>query len=96
MAPYVVYSPIFKLSEKAPGVLFHNAEEPVIVHGSLKRLMPHTGEVAITYDNGHLRIFSAGTDNKVFVIFFFFVILLLVFILYLLYIYFFHLFFIHF
>ncbi|KAH3757557.1 vacuolin B [Pelomyxa schiedti] len=64
MEPYIVNSPIFQLDEKEKGIPFHDAQEPVILHGSLKRLMPRTGEVAITYDNGHLQIYSASRTNQ--------------------------------
>ncbi|EKD73418.1 MAG: hypothetical protein ACD_45C00321G0001 [uncultured bacterium] len=66
-APYVFNTPLFKLDskktqdkedkeEKEEEALFENAAEKSITHGSLKRIIPRTGEVAITYNQGELTI----------------------------------------
>ncbi|EFA82673.1 vacuolin A [Heterostelium album PN500] len=57
--PYVYVDAQFRLvapegAKKAQ--LFYNATDPFIEHGSIKRIIPHTGEVAITYNNGILTI----------------------------------------
>lgn len=44
--------------------LFEDASSPYIEHGSIKRIMPHTGEVAITYNNGILTIIPPARDGK--------------------------------
>lgn len=59
--PYVFDTPLFRL-EKNGDKYFHKATEKIIIHGSLKRLMPHTSEVAITYNNGILQIIHPQTD----------------------------------
>jgi regulator of protease activity HflC (stomatin/prohibitin superfamily) len=66
-APYVVVDAQFKLvspegSKKAG--LFLPAGEPFIEHGSIKRIIPHTGEVAITYNNGILTVIPTPKDGK--------------------------------
>jgi len=43
---------------------FINATERYIEHGSIKRIIPHTGEVAITYNNGILHIINPPRDGK--------------------------------
>uniref|UniRef100_A0A6B2L102 Band 7 domain-containing protein n=1 Tax=Arcella intermedia TaxID=1963864 RepID=A0A6B2L102_9EUKA len=60
--PYIFNDPQFKLvvrddrgADKVAS-LFYNATERFIEHGSIKRIIPHTGEVAITYNNGILDI----------------------------------------
>ncbi|VVC76270.1 hypothetical protein AQUSIP_15790 [Aquicella siphonis] len=55
--PYVFDDPTFtilfhKVNDKAQ--YFIDASEQLIEHGSIKRIMPRTGEVAIAYDNGNL------------------------------------------
>lgn len=44
--------------------LFENASDSFIEHGSIKRIIPHTGEVAITYNNGILTIIPPPRDGK--------------------------------
>lgn len=38
---------------------FTSASDRLISHGSIKRMLPHTGEVAIAYDSGNLKIIEA-------------------------------------
>ncbi|MBX3709831.1 MAG: hypothetical protein KIT56_04935 [Gammaproteobacteria bacterium] len=55
--PYVFNDPTFQLVQHKVGdklESFANASEECIVHGSITRLLPRTGSVAITYDNGKL------------------------------------------
>ncbi len=60
--PYVFDTPLFRL-EKNGDKYFHKATQKVIIHGSLKRIMPHTSEVAITYNNGILQIIHPQPDT---------------------------------
>ncbi|EFA78749.1 hypothetical protein PPL_08210 [Heterostelium album PN500] len=67
--PYVVVDAQFKLVQKESkkddkSSMFYDATEPYICHGSIKRLIPHTGEVAVTYNNGILTIIPTPKDDK--------------------------------
>ena len=53
---YVFNTPLFKLIIPNDNCLFYNATIELITHGSLKRVMPRTGRVAVTYNNGTLEI----------------------------------------
>jgi regulator of protease activity HflC (stomatin/prohibitin superfamily) len=67
--PYVFVDSQFKLlthdsrSSKLDQ-LFENATAQYIEHGSIKRIIPHTGEVAITYNNGILHIIPPPVDTR--------------------------------
>ena len=65
--PYVVVDAQFRLvspeGAKKAG-LFYNASDSFMEHGSIKRIIPYTGEVAITYNNGILTIIPTPKDNK--------------------------------
>ena len=52
--PYVFKSPYFSIQPIEDNVYFEDACAPIIIHGPIKRLIPKTGEVAITYNNGNL------------------------------------------
>jgi hypothetical protein len=43
---------------------FEDAASRLIINGNLKRLIPHTGEVAITYNNGKLEIIKPSEDQR--------------------------------
>lgn len=58
--PYIYDSPYFDLLKKSDQEFFYSAEERLIQHGPIKRVMPHTGEVAISYDQGKLHIIKPG------------------------------------
>ena len=62
--PYVFTDPTFKFDKKNDNEDFHDTSEKIIVHGSIKRIIPRTGEVAVTYNNGKLETFGPGPDNK--------------------------------
>ncbi|KAM9982886.1 hypothetical protein ACTFIZ_007416 [Dictyostelium cf. discoideum] len=64
--PYVFVDAQFKVVEQKGGEnqYFHNSSSTFMEHGSIKRIIPHTGEVAITYDNGNLAIISPPKDGK--------------------------------
>ena len=62
--PYIFNDPTFKLSPKNDTELFIDATEEAIIHGSIKRIMPKTGYVAVTYDKGKLVTFDAPGDDK--------------------------------
>jgi len=70
--PYIFNDPQFRLvtrDDKAAsgdkaGSYFYSAIERYIEHGSIKRIIPHTGEVAITYNNGILDIRLPPKDGR--------------------------------
>jgi regulator of protease activity HflC (stomatin/prohibitin superfamily) len=66
--PYFFSDPSFRLVMNQEKTYFTNASDQIIVHGSLKRIMPRTGEVAITYDNGRLVIYQPTTTHDPIVI----------------------------
>lgn len=59
--PYIFNTPYFELVKTQQGRIFEDASAKQIEHGSLKRLIPYTGEVAITYNNGKLQIIKEPT-----------------------------------
>lgn len=65
--PYVVVDAQFqvagKIGKKGARQLFDSASDAYIEHGSIKRIIPHTGEVAITYNNGILTIIWPPKDG---------------------------------
>jgi regulator of protease activity HflC (stomatin/prohibitin superfamily) len=62
--PYVFKSPYFSIQPVSEEVYFEDASTPVIIHGPIKRLIPKTGEVAITYNNGNLVTYEADPNMK--------------------------------
>lgn len=66
--PYVIVDAQFKLVaedlKKGKAGLFFDAGKSFIPHGSIKRIIPHTGEVGITYNNGILTIIQTPKDGK--------------------------------
>jgi regulator of protease activity HflC (stomatin/prohibitin superfamily) len=68
--PFVFIDPQFTLvtretnNKNKQASYFHNATDRYIEHGSIKRIIPHTGEVAITYNNGILLIINPPTNGK--------------------------------
>lgn len=62
--PYIFNDPTFKIvyNQLANNQIeyFTNASDRYIEHGSIKRLLPRTGEVAITYNNGKLNVVEAS------------------------------------
>jgi len=62
--PYKINHPLFRMQGTDKGKWFLSATEQFITHGATKRIIPHTGEVAITYDNGNLKVFEPRTDGK--------------------------------
>jgi len=55
--PYVFKTPYFSIMEHtvdSKKSIFYHASNKLIEHGHIKRIMPRTGEVAITYDHGNL------------------------------------------
>lgn len=61
--PYVINDPTFKIVSQTNGKdisYFHDAASKLIEHGSIKRILPQTGEVAIAYDNGILKTLAAS------------------------------------
>jgi regulator of protease activity HflC (stomatin/prohibitin superfamily) len=66
--PYEFDTLYFKLEgEKAANgnvSCFEDATKRLIKNGNLKRLIPRTGEVAVTYNNGKLEIISPSEDQQ--------------------------------
>ncbi len=64
--PYTFDNPTFLLDPKQrdPLVLFEDEDAELICHGSLKRLLPRTGSVAVTYDAGKLVIIPPSDNGK--------------------------------
>jgi regulator of protease activity HflC (stomatin/prohibitin superfamily) len=66
--PYEFDTLYFKLEgDKAANgqvACFEDATERLIKNGNLKRLIPRTGEVAVTYNNGRLEIITPSEDQK--------------------------------
>lgn len=63
--PYIFNTPYFSLERKSEAELFEDAFSEVIIHGSIKRLVPKTGKVAITYNNGNLVTFAAQNGEPI-------------------------------
>jgi regulator of protease activity HflC (stomatin/prohibitin superfamily) len=66
--PYVFIDPKFKLITPDGFSLFHDATTQIIKHESIKRIIPHTGQVAVTYNGGQLEIKEAPKDGKAIII----------------------------
>ncbi|EFA82573.1 hypothetical protein PPL_04262 [Heterostelium album PN500] len=65
--PYVFVDAQFRLVSPDGGKktgMFYNSIDTYIEHGSIKRIIPHTGEVAITYNNGILTVIPPPKDGK--------------------------------
>lgn len=60
---YVFNSSLFKLDMPNNNTLFYNATAELITHGSIKRVMPHTGRVAVTYNFGNLEIIAPNKEG---------------------------------
>lgn len=65
--PYVIDDPSFRIEKKNNGEYFEEATEKIIIHGSIKRIIPETGEVAVTYNNGKLEILVSNGDKPHFI-----------------------------
>jgi len=61
--PYVFDTALFRLDRKDANNLFYSATDDLITHGSTKRVMPRTGQVAITYNNGNLEIIKPSENT---------------------------------
>lgn len=74
--PYVFDDPTFTVMYRENNQrrdYFFDASDRLIEHGSIKRILPRTGEVAITYDNGRLNVLEAAdkpvtVDSPTFVV----------------------------
>ena len=62
--PYVFNNPAFRIEPRTNNDYFFDATTPCITHGSIKRLMPITGEVVVTYNNGQLEVISPKEDGQ--------------------------------
>jgi regulator of protease activity HflC (stomatin/prohibitin superfamily) len=61
--PYVFNSDLFKIVKSSKEELFFDATSELLINGSIKRVMPHTGRVAVTYDNGNLKIIGPDPNG---------------------------------
>jgi len=61
--PYVFDTPLFRLDARDANNLFYAATDELITHGSIKRVMPRTGQVAVTYENGNLKIIKPSENG---------------------------------
>jgi len=66
--PYVFNSPLFKIIRESNQNLFFKATAELITHGSIKRVMPRTGSVAVTYDNGNLIIIEPNGNGPTIIV----------------------------
>lgn len=64
--PYVFDDPTFSISTFNENDYFIDATTPLITHGSIKRVLPSTGQAGIAYNNGQLEILNAS--DKPFVV----------------------------
>jgi len=69
--PYIVLDNLFRLEPKsqegnevARDDLFYDANEEIIRHGSIKRIIPPTGHVAVTYENGRLEVIKPTPNGE--------------------------------
>jgi hypothetical protein len=51
----------------ASGEWLVDSNEKLVVHGSIKRVMPSTGEVCVAYENGALIVINQSMDGKPFI-----------------------------
>ncbi|XXQ33690.1 SPFH domain / Band 7 family [Plasmodiophora brassicae] len=58
---YAFDSPYFSYNELV------NADKPVIIHGSIKRILPATGQVAVCFDAGKLFLVYPSNDGTAFI-----------------------------
>lgn len=65
--PYEFCDPTFSIVKNGDD-LFVDATTQYILHGSTKRLLPKTGQVAVTYDNGKLVIYGPNKNGSPIVI----------------------------
>ncbi len=70
--PYVVLDNLFRLEARANANaknrssddLFFSANTEIICHGSIKRIIPRTGHVAVVYQDGHLQVMHPTADGR--------------------------------
>jgi regulator of protease activity HflC (stomatin/prohibitin superfamily) len=62
--PYIINDQTFRLEKKSANETFESATAGIIQHGAIKRIMPKTGEVAITYNNGKLVTYDPPSDHN--------------------------------
>jgi len=65
--PIIFNDATFRLETKiseGKEILYHDATDEKIIHGSIKRLMPRTGTVLVSYNGGELTVHPPSNDNK--------------------------------
>lgn len=62
--PYVYSNPGFQVQRHTDKEWFADTTERLITHGAIKRILPRTGEVVVTYDNGKLVTFTPSQANE--------------------------------
>jgi hypothetical protein len=62
--PYIVLENLFRIQPKSATELFYQATEEIISHGSIKRIIPRTGHVAVVYRDGHLQVIQPTADGR--------------------------------
>ena len=62
--PYVFHSTNCDLMEWKQGSTFAETSASIICHGPIKRILPQTGQVALTYDSGKLVTFGPRPDGQ--------------------------------
>lgn len=66
--PYIFTSPGFQIQKASENDYFVNTSDQQIIHGPIKRILPRTGEVAVTYNGGQLITYGPSEDNNPIVI----------------------------
>jgi regulator of protease activity HflC (stomatin/prohibitin superfamily) len=61
--PYLFEDQTFRVEPYSDTETFVSSTESAIIHGSIKRLMPRTGEVALTFDSGKLVIYECPKES---------------------------------
>jgi regulator of protease activity HflC (stomatin/prohibitin superfamily) len=62
--PYYFDDPTFDVFKEDNGGFLYDATSQWMQHGTLKRIIPKTGEVAITYQNGHLKVYDPNKTGE--------------------------------
>jgi hypothetical protein len=61
---FLIKHDLFSVARKSQNELFYDSNSEYILHGSIKRIIPKTGNVAVVYQNGHLHIVPPAEDGE--------------------------------